>query len=126
MPSSAKAILVASMTPALFTAAWRYSKIVRYPAAEKSNLCLSRKPLRNASASLLPSSGATFSPNDMTDSTLVAARADRRRAAGQMGVEGVVAQVGAGIDASLDQQVHVGPQLPVISACAPEALIFVM
>ena len=38
---------------------------------------------------------------------VVAADADRGRAAGQMGVEGVVAQVGAGIDAGLDQQVHV-------------------
>ena len=38
---------------------------------------------------------------------VVAADADRGRAAGQMGVEGVVAQIGAGIDARLDQQVHV-------------------
>ena len=38
---------------------------------------------------------------------VVAADADRRRPAGQVGIEGVVAQVGAGIDAGLDQQVHV-------------------
>src|SRR3954471_7434745 len=37
--SSAVAILVASTAPALFTAACRYSKMVRKPAAEKSNLC---------------------------------------------------------------------------------------
>ena len=38
---------------------------------------------------------------------VVAADADRGRAAGEMGVEGVVAQIGAGIDAGFDQEVHV-------------------
>jgi hypothetical protein len=38
---------------------------------------------------------------------VVAAGADRGRAAGEMRIEGVVVQVGAGIDAGLDQEVHV-------------------
>jgi hypothetical protein len=46
MPSMAKAILVASTAPALITAAWIYSKMVRKPAAVKSKLCLARKPVR--------------------------------------------------------------------------------
>ena len=65
-------------------------------------------PWSQASASALPVSARDVLVERLDRADLaVAARADRRRAAREVGVHRVVAEVDAGIDARLDQQVHV-------------------
>ena len=103
--------------------------MVRKPAAEKSKLCVSRKLLANASAVRRCSiSAAMFSWKAITEQHLaVAAGADRGRAAGQMGVAACSSAGRAPASTpALISRFMSGPQLPVSSACAPEALILVM
>ena len=106
--SIASAILVGSTDPALFTARLQIFEDGAEAGRGEVELVLVAEALGERLGLLVADLRRhVLAERHHRQHAVVAADADRGRAAGQMGVEGVVAQIGAGIDAGLDQQVHV-------------------